>query len=66
MRRKNFQGLVGETVKRTRCGKIQHRKTVPDSDPVDETLLPDYAKKCFRPKAALQLKLFGNPYDPNY
>jgi len=62
MRKQKFQGVVGGSVKRTRCGKIQHKKSVPAPDPEDETLLPDYAKKYFRPKVDLQLPLFGNPY----
>ncbi len=73
MRKRKFQGVVGGSVKRTRCGKIQHKKTVPVPDPAGQeeiSMLPEYIKKMLRHEkpssASAQLKLFGNPYDPKY
>jgi len=66
MRKRRFQGIVDESVKRTRCGKIQHKKSVPAPDPEAESLKPEYEKRRFCIKQPMQLKLFGNPFDPNY
>lgn len=59
MRKRKFQGLVGESVKRTRCGKIQHTKLVPAPDPEAESLKPEYVKRHFHIKQRMQLKLLA-------
>ena len=70
MRKRRFQGIVDESVKRTRCGRIRHSTIKPVKVIEDESLLPEYIKKMLRhekpPSAPAQLKLFGNPFDPNY
>jgi hypothetical protein len=58
MRHKKYKGVVDP-------GKVSHTKT----DLEDDSLEPAYVKKYLKRKerkSVIQLKLFGNPYDPNY
>lgn len=62
MKKTKYKGIKGS-------GKVPNTKTdLSDSDDIND-MEPDYVKKHLRHKRHMtvtQLKLFGNPYDPNY